>query len=218
MQPENAHFVHGGFSRFADLYVDIARNFFYRFFDARRMNTPVGNEPFQRYPRDFSADGIEPGQYNHFRRIVDDKFDARGVFESADIAPLSADDAGFHIVAGERHHRYGEFGSLISRAFLNGKRNNLLRVDFRFVFGLLFHFANGFGCFAAGVVENFFRKRLFRLVAGELRHAFEFLHHEFVLRIQLLLQSAQLFFVGFDFRFLLVQRFDFFIERVFFLR
>ena len=76
------------------------------FFDARRMDAAVGDQPLDRLLGDLAAVGIEAGQDDRARRVVDDQVDAGGELERADVAALAADDAPLEIVARQVDDRH----------------------------------------------------------------------------------------------------------------
>src|SRR5262245_57424852 len=71
--------------------------------DPSRVNAAVLHESLQGHAGDFTADRIKAADHDNPGGIVDDDIDARGLFEAAYIAALPADDASFHIVAGDGH-------------------------------------------------------------------------------------------------------------------
>src|ERR1700682_2272381 len=61
-------------------------------FDAGRMDPAVDDELVQRDPRHLAADGVEAADDDRFRGVVDDEVDPGCLLQSADVAPLLADD------------------------------------------------------------------------------------------------------------------------------
>src|SRR5580704_2777617 len=61
--------------------------------DPLRVDAAVGDEPFQGEPADLAPHGIEAGQQDGFRRVVDNQVDAGHRLEGPDVAALAADDA-----------------------------------------------------------------------------------------------------------------------------
>ena len=90
------------------------------FFDTRRMDAAVGNQPFDGLLGDLAAIGIEARQDDRAGRVIDDEIDARGLFERADVAPLAADDASLQIVARQIDDRHRRFDGVLGGAALNG--------------------------------------------------------------------------------------------------
>lgn len=88
--PLNAAVENRFFSGVEDLFINLLADLFDEFLNAGRVNAPVGNEFFQQTARDFLADRVKAGNDDRFRRIVDQDVDARGGFQSADIASLAS--------------------------------------------------------------------------------------------------------------------------------
>ena len=96
------------------------------FFDPRRVNAAVGDQPLDRLLRDLAAVGIEARQDDRARRVVDDEVDAGGELERADVAPFAADDAALEIVARQVDDRDGGFDRVLGGAALDGFGDVLL--------------------------------------------------------------------------------------------
>ena len=152
MQPEDPHFEHGVLARRLNLLIEFLGDLFHRLLDAGGMDSAVLNQPFEGETGDFPSHGIEARKNDDFGRIVDDEFDSRCVFDGADVAPFPTDDARLHVVAGKRDDGNGRFRSVIGRAALDRKRNNVFRVEIRLVLRLLFDIAHLHRAIAAGFV------------------------------------------------------------------
>ena len=100
-------------------------------FDARGMDAAVGDQPLDRLPGDLTPEGVEAGEDDGPGRIVDNQFHAGGRLERADVAPFTADDPAFHVVAGQIDDRHGRFDGMLGRAALNGVRDDLLSASCR---------------------------------------------------------------------------------------
>ena len=96
------------------------------FFDARRVDAAVGNQPLDGLLGDLAAVGIEARQDDRARRVVDDQIDAGGELERADVAALAADDAALQIVARQIDHRDRGFDGVLGGAALDGFGDVLL--------------------------------------------------------------------------------------------
>ena len=95
-------------------------------FDARRVDAAVGDQPLDRLLRDLAAVGIEAGQDDRARRVVDDEIDAGRELERADVAPLAADDAALQVVARQVDDRDGRLDGVLGGAALDGLGDVLL--------------------------------------------------------------------------------------------
>jgi hypothetical protein len=78
--------------------VDFGASLCHDLFDPAGMDPAVADELGDRQPGDLATDRIEPAEDDGLGRVVDDQVDAGGLFEGADVAPLAADDAAFHLV------------------------------------------------------------------------------------------------------------------------
>ena len=83
------------------------------------MDAAVGNEPLDRQLGDLAAVGIEAGQDDRARRVVDDEIDAGGVFEGADVAAFAADDAALQVVARQIDDRHRGLDRVLGGAALD---------------------------------------------------------------------------------------------------
>jgi hypothetical protein len=63
------------------------------------MNPPVQNEPLHGFPSDLAPDGIESGQNNRIRSVINEHSDAGGGFKGANVPAFAADDPAFDLIA-----------------------------------------------------------------------------------------------------------------------
>ena len=138
------------------------------------------------------ADGVKTGENDDLRRIVDDEFDARGVFKGADVPALAADDARLHIVVRQRHHRNGDLRCVVGRTALDGEAYDLFGVRIRLVLRLLLDVAHLHGDVVPRLFENAVGQGLFCLFPRELGDLFKLLHHQVVLMGDLFLHFFDL--------------------------
>ena len=120
VQVVDAGLKRGAFALDLDGVVDLAAGLFDHVFDAGGMDAAVGDELFERQPRDLAADRVERGDGNGLRRVVDDEVDAGDGLKRADVAALAADDAALHFVAGQRHHADGGLAAVVGSAAADG--------------------------------------------------------------------------------------------------
>ena len=83
------------------------------------MNASVGDEALDGLLGNLAAVGIEAGQDDRARRVVDDEVDAGGELERADVPSLASDDAALEIVARQIDDRHGRFDRVVGGASLN---------------------------------------------------------------------------------------------------
>src|SRR3954454_9531792 len=96
--------------------------------DAAGVDPAVGDELRDRDPRDLPPDGVEPGEDDGLRRVVDDQVDAGRLLERADVAALAADDPALHLVARQVDHRDGVLGRVVRGHALHGRDDHLARL------------------------------------------------------------------------------------------
>src|SRR5262249_2005512 len=109
-----------------DRFLHLDFHFLDDLFDPRGVDAAVGDEPRDGLPRDLPPERIERPEDDGARRVVDDGLDARGLFERADVAPFAADDASFHVVAGEVDDRHRRLDGVLGGAALDGVGDDLL--------------------------------------------------------------------------------------------
>ena len=95
-------------------------------FDPSGVDAAVGDQPFERQPGDLAPDGLEAGDNDRVRGVVDDHVHAGRRLERPDVPALTPDDATLHLVGGESHGGDGRFGGGFRREPLNGERENFL--------------------------------------------------------------------------------------------
>ena len=77
-------------------------------------------------PGDLAAHRVEAADDDHdARRVVDDHVHAGRLLEAADVAPLAADDAALHVVAGDRHRADRVVGGLLGGVALDRLEDDL---------------------------------------------------------------------------------------------
>jgi hypothetical protein len=123
-----ADFVRRLLAHFLDGRFDFLARLGHHFFDAARMDAPVGHQLLQRQSRDFASHRIEARHHHRVRRVVDDHVDARGELERTDVATLASDDPAFHFVVGQRYRRHADFGRVLGGNALHGERDDFLRL------------------------------------------------------------------------------------------
>lgn len=99
------------------------------------MDPPVDDQFFQRYARHFTSDRIKCGDDYRLRCIVNDQIDTCHGLESADIAPLAADDPALHFIAGQLYDRDRRLGHMIRGTALYGTDHIFLGAFLGFLFG-----------------------------------------------------------------------------------
>ena len=128
MEIVHAQLEGGGFAVLPDRLFHLGLHLFDNLFDARRMDAAVGDQPLDRLLRDLASVGIEAGEDDRARRVVDDQIDAGRLFECADVASLAPDDAPLQIVARQVDDRDGGFDGVLGGAALDGFGDVLARL------------------------------------------------------------------------------------------
>src|SRR5512135_2536742 len=88
------------------------------------VDAAVEDERLQRDPADLATDRVEAAQQDRLRSVIDDHVHTGDRLERADVAALAADDATFHVVAGQVQNRDYRLGRLLGRDPLNGQRHD----------------------------------------------------------------------------------------------
>ena len=217
MQVGNADLIGGAFTGLLDKRLDLAAGFFHRFLDACRMNPPVRDQFFQCETRHLAADRIKTGKRDGLRGIVDNQFHTGERFQLLDVAPLTADNAPLHLLAGDLHHRHRAFGHMVSRTALNGQGENVARLDFSLVLELGIQFVQTLSQLVFGLALHPFDQFFFGLFRRQPRQFLQF----FLVRGQRFLDLGfqSIVFLQFLFQTLvfLFQRFGLLIQIFFFL-
>ena len=89
------------------------------------MYAPVLDELFKRNPRDLAANGVEAGDRDGLRRVVNDEVAAGERFDGTNVAALSSYDTALHLVVGERYDGDGYLAGVVGGAALDGGGDNL---------------------------------------------------------------------------------------------
>ena len=158
-------FSHGGIRFFPDLQD--------HFFDTRRMDAAIGDQPLNRHLGDLATIRIEARQDNRARRVVHDQVDARRQFERADVAALAPDDTALQIVAWQIDDRDGRFDGVIGRAPLDGLGDVVFRAVGRRFTRLGVEALQQVGRIVPGIGFHVLDEQFLGLLAGEAGDAFE---------------------------------------------
>src|SRR5437867_4368819 len=102
-------------NRFVHLRIDLSDNFF----DARRMDAPIGDETNHGFPSNFAPHGIKAGEQHRTWGVINQDGHAGSSFEGANIASLTANNAAFDFVALEGNGGGSVFESVLARVALN---------------------------------------------------------------------------------------------------
>ena len=174
MQPLGVGFDGRLFARFEDHAVDLVARLLDFLLDAGGMDAPVRHQFAQRHAGNLAANGVEAADDDGFGRIVHDEIDAHGLFDGADVAPLTTDDAPLHFVGGEIDAADGVFGDMLAGDALNRHGDDLAGTAVGLIRDLGFDFADGTGHFLAGVCLDSLQEDLLRFLLGHLGDLLQF--------------------------------------------
>ena len=90
------------------------------FLDARGVDAAILQEFREHAPGRLAAHGVERGDHDRLRRVVDDQIDAERLLERADVPPLAPDDPPLHVVRRQRHGGDEPLRDVVRRAPLDG--------------------------------------------------------------------------------------------------
>src|SRR5690242_16667142 len=102
------------------------------------MNPSISEQSLHRFAGHFAADGVEAGNQNGARSVIDQDRDARSGFECADVASFAADDAAFNLISLKSNRSRGVFERVFPGVTLDGDSDDLAR----FLLGPLFSLVN----------------------------------------------------------------------------
>ena len=173
MKAVNTRFIRSLFPGFTNLLTHFFTSFFNHFFDSCRMNTPVDNQFFQSQSGHFPTNGVETGQNNSFRRIVDNQINARQCFDGSDITAFTTDNAPLHFIIRQGYDGHRRFRHVIGCTSLNSQGNNFQRLLFRFFFGFIFKRFNKLSRFMLDFRLYVGQKQLFRIVVRKFGNSFQ---------------------------------------------
>src|ERR1700737_3681741 len=164
----------GALTGLADRFFDLLLGLAHDLLDAARMNPAVGDEPFQRDPRDFAPDRIVARDHDRLGRIVDDDIDPGGGFDGADVAPFTTNDAALHLVVGQRQHGDRALGDEFAGQALDRDRDDALGAAVGFLARLLLDYPDLAGCVMARLPHHLFDPLAARFVASQSGDRLEF--------------------------------------------
>src|SRR5581483_5930783 len=157
----------------ADLLLDLLLRALVHLLDPRRMDPAVRDPLLERHAGRLPPHGVEAGEHDGLRRVIDDQIDARRRLERADVPPLASDDATLHVLGREREDRDRRLGGLLGRDPLDCDRHDLARSLFTLLPGPLLDLPNRGHRLALGVVDDLAHERLLGLLSGHPRHRLE---------------------------------------------
>jgi hypothetical protein len=149
------------------LLVELLANLLHQLLDAGRVDAAVLHEALERDAGDLAADGIEAGEDDRFRRVVDDEVDAGRQLERADIAALAADDAALHVLAREVDDGDRILRDVIRGHALDGHAEDLLGLLVAQLGGFTLDALDDVRGFELGLVLHAMDQLALRLLGGE---------------------------------------------------
>ena len=131
------------------------------------MDAAVGNELFQSQPGDLPPDGLEAGDGDGLRRVIDDQVRPGQGLQGADVAALAADDTALHLVIGQGNHTDGNLGHMVCGAALDGGGHDLPGALVGLVLGPGLDLLDLQGCFVGDLRLHLLNQVLLGLLGGE---------------------------------------------------
>ncbi len=110
----------GGPAHLQDVLLHLGLGFVDHLLDARGVDTSVLDQLGQRQAGRLAADVVEGADDDHAGRVVHDDVHPGAFLEGADVAPLAADDAALHLVAGDVHGADGTVGGVLGGVAVDG--------------------------------------------------------------------------------------------------
>ena len=149
-QPVHAGLVGGLLPLLPQLLVHLRLGPRHHLLDPRGVEAPVRDQLQQGDPRHLPAHGVERGEDDRLRGVVDDQVDPGGLLQGADVAPLLADDAPLHLVVGDGHRRLGRLHRGLRGAALDGLGHDPAGAPAGLFFGLALDLPHPGGRLAQG--------------------------------------------------------------------
>ncbi len=157
----HAYFIGHPVSLLADGGFDLLFSFLNHFLYAGRMDTAIQDQPAQSYTGHLTSHGIKAGEDDRLRCVINHQIHPGSSFQSPDVAPSTANDTSFHVIARQGHHGYRSLRDLIRSTALDGQGNNFSGLAISFLFSLGFNLSDYprhilMGVFFDGFQEQFF--------------------------------------------------------------
>src|SRR5271166_1829751 len=160
---------------FADRLFNFLLGFAHNLLDAPRMDSAVRDQPFERDAGDLAANRIVTGNDERLGSIIDDDIDAGGSFDRADVAPLPADDAAFHVVRGKRKHCDGTLDYPFAGEPFDRDRDDAFGTAISFFAGFFFDHTDMLGGVQTRLRDHLVDQTALGFFAGESGDGFELL-------------------------------------------
>jgi hypothetical protein len=148
----DAELERGLAAAFLDKPIDLGADALDNLLDPGRVDPAVLDQPFNGDAGDLPADGIERGDQNRSRRVVNDQVYARGSLEGADVPALPSDDPALHLVIGELDEAHRGLDRALHVDPLRGLNDELGRVALGLLPGLVLDLAGQAGARLASLV------------------------------------------------------------------
>ena len=219
MNAVNARIERRLFADFADLRIQFLLALLHDVFNARGVNAPILNQAFQRHFGDLPPQGAVGRENDGFRGVVNDEINACGGFEGADIAAFAADDAPFHILAGQGDGGDGLFIDIVAGVTLDHIAEDILGLAIGGFARFRFNLPDHPGGFMARSGFDFGKKAGFGLFGREAGDFFEAafllvdaIFEEFLLLGNMAFLAGKVLFRGKEFMFLFGRLFELFLK------
>ena len=186
------------FTGFADSLIHIFLCLGHHFFNPCRMDSSILHKAFQCQPCHLTADRIEAGKNDRFRRIINDQIHTGQGFNGPDITAFPADNAAFHFFIRKGNDGNRGFGNRIRRIPLNGGSDDFPGLGICCILGFFHSTADADRLFMGQLFIHSGQDHISGLIAGKLGNFFQFF-------LLLFIETIQLFLLGLYLVFLFVQ-------------
>ena len=164
----------GAFSGLVDFLFDLFLGLGDHLFDTGGVDTSVGDQFFEGTAGDFAAHGVEAGEEDGVRRVVNDDIDAGEVLEGADVTSFTADDAALDVVVFDGEDGDGVFEGGFHASALDGLDNQFLGFECGGVLRFIHNLLDGDHRFGAGLVLHQLDELFLGLFCRKFGDGFEF--------------------------------------------
>ena len=128
---------HGPLTGLHDLLLELLLRLLDHLLDAGGVDAAVLYQLVERETRQLAADGVEAGEQDRLRRVVDDDLDASGCLECADVASLTTDDATLDVVVVDVEDGDRILYRSLGGDALDGLDDDLARLGIRLELGII---------------------------------------------------------------------------------
>ena len=138
----HAYFIGHSLSLLANGGFDLLFSLLNHFLYASRMDAAIQDQPAQSYTGHLTTHGIKAGENHRLRCVINHQIHPGGNFQSPDVAPSTANDTPFHVIARQGHHGYRSLRDLLGSTALDGQGDKFSGLTISFFFSLGFNLSD----------------------------------------------------------------------------